>query len=969
MKVCVLTIVLFFSVPVTYCQNTIGLPLIINYGKPDFHGGAQTWDIKQDRNGIMYFANNEGLLTFDGTYWKTYPLPHRTIIRSLAIDQNNRIYVGGQGEIGYFTADKNGFLHYESLIDRLKVPQQKFADIWDIKIWGESVFFRATDRIFELSYNNIQVFLPKSQWQFLELIGNKLIAQDKINGLFVFKNAQWFPEINNKIIENEIVTGITAMGKDSMLVTTNNSNFFIIKHDSIFKMDSYSNIKNGLHNTYINKTCKINQSAFVAGTTSDGLSVVNFNGRIIQKIARPEGLQDNNVLCVFLDQDKNIWTGLNNGISMIAYNAAIKYIRPDKTDELSGFSSKIYHNQLYIGSSNGAYVTPLSKEDNDLSFSKGEFSLIKNSNGQVWNLEEINQQLLMGHNFGTFIIKNKEAISLSTENSWVFLPISHFSPSTQIIAGTYTGLQMFAYSNNSFSSVGKLNGIYESFRFLVYDNMNTYWASHPYRGIYKIEISVDDKKYTEHLYTEKDGLPSLINNTVFKIKNRVLFATEKGVYEYDPAIDTFKPSAFLSAVFGTMELRYLKEDDEGNIWFCSGKKIGVVHFNGLSVNRDFIITYFPELTDQILSGFENIYPYNSENVFIGSERGIIHLNYKKYLGYKRNLTVLFSTVKSIGKSDSIVFGGYLKQIPGKEDEKYNNNIPHFPKNLNSFHFEFSSPEYGLQNNIEYSYKLSGFEKDWSNWTLKPEKDYTNLPDGKYSFQIKARDNLGNESKSLAYEFIITPPFYKTPWAYFLYISTFLLLVYLINIWQKRSLLLQKLSYEENQKQIIAYHNLEIEKNEKEIIKLQNEKLEQEVLLKQKELADASMHLVEREDAIARVKEGMQKIYKNNGGNQDIKVALQILNGIEKNKTNWDQFTVHFNAINNNLLKKLKLNYPELTNSDLKVCAYLQLNLSSKEIAQLLNISVRGVEISRYRIRKKLKLEKDQSFYDFFNKMM
>src|ERR1700749_915101 len=80
-------------------QNTIGLPLIVNYSKTDFHGGAQTWDIKQDSRGLLYFANNEGLICYDGTYWKVYPLPNRTILRSIAIDKNDRIYAGGQGEI------------------------------------------------------------------------------------------------------------------------------------------------------------------------------------------------------------------------------------------------------------------------------------------------------------------------------------------------------------------------------------------------------------------------------------------------------------------------------------------------------------------------------------------------------------------------------------------------------------------------------------------------------------------------------------------------------------------------------------------------------------------------------------------------------------------------------------------------------------------------------------------------------
>jgi DNA-binding CsgD family transcriptional regulator len=184
--------------------------------------------------------------------------------------------------------------------------------------------------------------------------------------------------------------------------------------------------------------------------------------------------------------------------------------------------------------------------------------------------------------------------------------------------------------------------------------------------------------------------------------------------------------------------------------------------------------------------------------------------------------------------------------------------------------------------------------------------------------------------------------------------------------QKRSLRRQQLKYEEKQARIIALHNLQIEISEKEIIKLQNEKLAQEVLLQKRELADASMHLVEREDALSRVKDELQKLYRKTGNNHDVKTALQLMNGVEKNSANWEQFASHFNEISNDFLKKLKAGYPVLSNSDLKVCAYLQLNLSSKEIAQLMNISVRGVEMSRYRIRKKLGLGADQNLHEFLN---
>ena len=969
-------------------QNTIGLPLIINYNKADFHGGAQTWGIAQDKNGFLYFANNEGLLSFDGTYWKVYPLPNRTIMRSIAID-NQRIYAGGQSEMGYFEPDGKGFLHYTSLVDLLPADKNQFADVWDIQVLGESVFFRTTDRIFELRNGSMQVFYPKTQWQFMAVGGQSLFAQDKNHGLLRYSNNQWVPVQNNHLLEDEVVSGIIAMHQDSFLVSTINRGSFLLHNDSLYRLNIYGDAH--VPNTAIFRTAQLNKNEFAAATTSEGCIILNFKGQAVQTISRREGLQNNTVLCAFLDRDGNLWTGGNNGISLVAYNAAIKYIRPSKENELSGYSARIFHNDLYIATSDGVYRAPLAAgkgpgadagtlagSDGDLSFSKGEFSLIRNSNGQVWRLDEVNQQIVMGANRGTFCVRGDEAVSISPDATWTFLPVSAVMPSRYVVAGTYTGLKVLDFSGGQFTDAGNPEGNYESYRFLAMDNNNLIWASHPYRGVYQLILSPDRKRYTARLFTDKEGLPTSLNNFVFRIKNRIVFATEKGAYEFDAGTKRFVPSAFLAPVFGTMELRYLNEDAQGNIWFVSGKRLGVVSYNsslGSSPyapsslptpstttaapvapgDKSFTITWIPEVTGDILSGFENVYPLDKENIFISSEKGIIHLNYEKYIHNHVDLSVLMGNVRVLSNPDSLLSGGYPQTA-----------VPHLPARFDSYHFEFSAPNYGLQKNIEYSYKLEGYDREWSGWTHRSEKDYTNLPDGEYLFKVKAHDNLGNESQPVTYSFFINPPFYKTVWAYGVYLLLFFFLIYGIRKGQERSLRLQKEKYEQRQEQIIALHNLEREKTEKEIIKLQNDRLAHEVTLKKKELADASMHLVEREDALNRVKDELQKLYKKTGDNHDVKVALQLLNGVEKNHSNWDQFASHFNEISNDFLKKLKALHPMLTNSDLKVCAYLQLNLSSKEIAQLMNISVRGVEMSRYRIRKKLSLPQEQSLHEFLN---
>ncbi len=207
--------------------------------------------------------------------------------------------------------------------------------------------------------------------------------------------------------------------------------------------------------------------------------------------------------------------------------------------------------------------------------------------------------------------------------------------SSDIIAGTFTGLQLIRYENGNFKPIAKIDGLYESLGNLARDNNNAIWATHPYRGIYKIFLSADRKKVTRYTqYTQRTtDLPSVLNNHVYFIKNKIIVAAEKGVYEYDEAKNKFSPSAFFRPIFGDASVEYLTDDALGNTWFISDQRVGVdrLFWQTHAAMPVYSVIYFPELTGQMEKGAEYIYPYNMENVFIGSSDGVFHLNYSKYV--------------------------------------------------------------------------------------------------------------------------------------------------------------------------------------------------------------------------------------------------------------------------------------------------------------------------------------------------
>lgn len=953
-----LTVLLLAASLRLFSQNTIGIPDIINYTKENYNAGMQNWDIAQDKNGIIYFANNEGLLSFDGTYWRLCQLPTKTIVRSVAMN-GDKIYVGAQDDFGYFSPDKNGSLVFTSLKPLLPSKDNSFTDIWDIVLYGKSVFFRSKEKIFELNNNVITVYPATGEWKFLGASNNVLIAQDSKNGLLEFVNGMWTRFLKEDVLpEDALVTCFFPVSKDSSMLITLKNGFFILNNDvlSPFKFAG----TNPFTTQRILACIPVNKDWIAVATNLEGCFIINKQGEVIQNLSRKEGLQINNVVSLFLDKDDNLWLGLDNGIDFIAYNNAIKHIYPEELNEGAGYSSIIYNNELYVGTSNGLYKIPVAGKK-DFSFIHGAFESVANTKGSSWGLVDVNGSLLFAHHDGAFEIKDDKAIPISNHTGyWTFLPFYNVLPSSLVIGGDYNGLDFFEYVNNNFISKGGIKNYNESSQYIAIDNNNIIWVAHPYRGVYKIDVSEIANPKVK-LYTDKNGLPSYLRNHLFKVKNHIVVTTEKGVYEYNGRTDMFEPSAYFKNIFQQKNIRYLKEDGDGNIWFVEDKNLGVVDFTGAKPE----VIYFPELSGKIVSGFEHINAFDKQNVLVGAEKGFYNINYEQYKKNHYKVQVMVRLVKAFGKSDTTLFGGYYNNVNNISNES--KDAINVDYNLNSFHFEYSSPMYVHQSSIEYSYYLEGFDKDWSTWSNRTEKDYTNLPAGNYTFKVKAKNNLGSESAISSYSFVVLPPWYETSWAYLLYILCAITILFIAYKWQHKKFLQQQKKYEEEQKRLQYLHQLEIEKSEKEIVKLKNEKLEAEIAHKNRELASAAMHLVQKGELLANIKGEITHLKNGSNGNgasEEFKKILHIINEENKLDNDWENFASHFDIVHSDFLRTLKAKYPNLSSHELKLCAYLRMNLSSKEIAQLMNISVRGVEISRYRLRKKFQISTETNLFNF-----
>jgi ligand-binding sensor domain-containing protein len=963
MRNCLFVLIALIRFSPLYAQDQLGIPQIENFSNEIYHAGIQNWCVKQDQAGNLFVGNNEGLLFYNGGYWNLFKLPNNTSVRSIGIDSKNRIYIGAQDEIGYFFPDAQGVLKYKSLLSLVPLKFRKFADVWDIAVLNDEVFFRAKTVILHYKGGVINTYKPNLSWEFVGQVNGHIYAHSRDGGLMVYDKEIWKPVCSDLVLKQSAITGILPYDKDTLLVSTLKNGMFLLYKNKLIPK------KTDLDSTFLNErmylTTVLDHGRYAVGTTSGGVYIMNKAGRLLQKYSFHEGLQNNNVRGILLDQHKNMWLALDDGISFVAINSAIKNIFPDRNKQVTSYAFKIYDQSLYIGTSNGLYASALAAGSQDLSFARSAFKEVKNTKGQVWSLDEINGQLLMGHEDGSFIVSKGMANKIpGTPGTWAFQPMNNIFPAKDVIGGTYLGLQKLEYDQGSFK-YSSVSGVTESLRFLVTDNSNNLWSSHPYHGVYKIELSPDHRSVRHiRLYTAKDGLPETLYNYVYRIKNRVLIATSRGIYEYKEKTNTFVRFALLNNALSTLPVQYLKEDEEGNVWFITNKRVGVIDFTHPSAGNPYTVVYLPEMDGKVVGGFESIYPLDKNNIFIGANKGAFLINYENYRANIVKPAAAIGTVRLTGSQDSVIFGGYFVQdgrISRTQDQARTLSFSH---NLNSFHFEFASTLFEQKRNVSFSYQLVGFDKEWSPWSAKSEKDYTNLPAGNYTFKVKARTNKGNESEPVSYTFKVLPAWYNTIWMGLFYVTVVLVVLLGIVKWQKRKHIMEstRLSY---------LHQLELDRTEKEIVRLKNERLEADVNHKNKELSTMTMHLVQRNKVLAKIKEVISTVIKNDDipdGSASFRHLVRLIREVERDGQDMEQLTMHFNNVNYEFFNKLKDRFPELSPNDLKFCAYLRMNLSSKEMSQLMNVTIKAVEVGRYRLRKKLHLQPETNLYEFLTEI-
>lgn len=927
---------------------------IQNFYKRDYNWGNQNWNVAQQRNGIMYFANMNGLLGYNGDTWEHFEIPGiGNNMKSMCIDNDGNIYVGGHNEFGVFKLKEDGLSQYESLASRLPDEEKNIGEIWHITANDAGIAFQTSSHIVLYANDNLTVIKAPFSIRYSGVVSNIRYVTSDNDGIFILVGTQFVTLPNCDDLYNKLVCGIVPLSDNSLLFITDNHGIYHYKND---QLTPYPHPVNEVIKESQAFCAEICDHTLAVGTVQNGVVVIDVNTGEYSVINISSGLQNNTVLDVTFDKENNLWLGLDKGISYIKINSPFRSIFPQNNPYGSGYSSLLVNNTLlYLGTNQGLFYTTYKKGE------IGNIEAIDGTQGQVYKIVQIDNRIYCCHHKGLFEITGVSSRKIANiEGVWTLQRLS--SNPNYLIAGCYKGLFLLKKINGVWQFSHQIEGFDESSRIFVQDETGAIWMSHGLKGVYKIRLSEDYKSVKSvDFYGTNKGFPSNEHISVYTINNQLLFTTDNGIYTYNPDTDKMNLSDMNKSLMGNQPYYYLKEDKQKQLWFVTKDIIGASIMQKedeyiLNNNKSFSI---PEA---LMYEYTDITELDYNTLLVSNEDGFTLVNLLM-LNKTNIFDVYVRNVQSI-KSNEIIGAQYVKDT--------DNNIKiEVPYTDNSLRFYYSTTSFsGSKNNQTlYSVRLLGYEEEWSEPTTSQWCEYTDLYEGKYTLQIKTI-NRNAESSFTEYNFAVLPPWYRTIWSYLLYAVIFVLILLGLQryiSWRENKLKMQKQAEMEEQSK--RYQKESAEK-EKEIITLKNKQLANDLMHKSNDLASSTMNLIRKNEILIDIKNELNKLAESmkNDPNSEFarkisRLIVQINENIEHDD-DWKKFEENFDNIHQNFMKRLGEQFKGLTMSDKKLCAYLKMNLVSKDIAPLLNISVRGVEISRYRLRKKLNLGRDVNLTDF-----
>lgn len=734
------------------------------FDREEYKASPQNWGIARHPSGRMVVANSRGVLLYDGVEWQKLNTPD--LVRSLSVHRSGQIYIGGYARFGYLEQDSVGNWTYRSLSDQV-ARYQDMADVWSIHDMDSVICFRTSRYLFVLRDTQITVIRAQNAFRQSALIGSGLYLWEPGSGLVKLHSGGYQLAVNGETFAQQFVHTMCAWGRDSLLIMTEEG--FVIYHQGVVSTWGRRSPVFDLSPYHVRV---LSNRHVIVATLEGGAWIFDERGDIVDIFDRSTGLPTFDVKYAEEDGEGGLWLALNQGIVRMSYPPRETFFDATLGVENAVDALVRHRGSLYAASNSGVLRQIFSEKGGRPGrFERWGPSIL------ALHLVSLHGRLLTASGDGIFLMQDHPIDISGTKQRAAFLR-SWSRDSSIVFVGMKEGLGVVRYRKGNWSWEGRLPGIHEQIRSMTESTDGELWCGTRSQGALRIrfDIATDSGKPEIWRLGEKHGLPSG-GVRVARIDGAIRLSTDRGLFRWDDATETVIPDSTFGVQFanGSMAVDQMYAGSAGDVWivaFPVGSERSIV----IRARRDGPIWRLDDESYRHLVDFPcyTVFPDGDSLVWFAGSKGIIRHQLKFPAPTPKYGTLI---QRFLVRGDSVVYtGGSMRQIL-------------LPYRLNAIRIQFASPNFERTSENEFQYCLEGFDADWSSWTAETKKDYTNIPEGRYTFRVRARNVHRQEMPAAELSLVILPPWYRAPWAYGVYVLAALALVFVLVRW--RTLVLQR----------------------------------------------------------------------------------------------------------------------------------------------------------------------------------
>ncbi|MFB6319061.1 helix-turn-helix transcriptional regulator [Saccharicrinis sp. FJH54] len=887
-RICFIILISVFSYSGAFGYNY--LSVVKSYDKTDYSAGRQNWDIDIDSYGVVYFGNTEGLLRNIYGIWELSQTASKDVIRSLKV-QNDTIWCGGDVDFGYFVKATPTDLEYTF------IGNVEGGTVWDVECLDNRIFFQTEGLIMVYDKKAAKQSVIRSGTGFysMTLWNNQLWAISREGKIGTVE------EDTFKVHYNFNQTHGVEIRK---IFVRNNQLYFILFNGKMFAYDGKQvrqvSLPESIDGISFFTASSYDNEIYSIGTISNGLLQIDEqDNSVVTEVNSTNNLIDNTVLAIKKAPNGNIWLGLDYGIAYVELKNALKPI----FNKGATYYIQDYNNTTYLATNKGLFSSE----------AYNPFTIVPNSEGQVWRIREIDHQLYICHTLGLMKMDNNKLVKVYAGDG--VMDIARFGSTDFYLLSTYSGVILTRKSGDKMQLVTFVNHTAGT-KLYFDDSDNCIWSDTESEPVTQLRLVQDDMvKQTVYDTIE----------TFFDYNNNVIFYNGDKLLSYsNGSFDEITPPPF-NSISGPGISAFYEE--------ANGNSLAYVQNGQLDMLVDLHDgTYYSY--KKLLSSVENA--LMKHNIFIDIKNGELRI------GTDRGVTTfnIENTSKRVTGSPPVI----TKIEVGQDENDFKEyTYPYMTRQLlfsagdKNIIFHFGTQK-SSTDVIEFRYILWPYDNDWSQWSATAgKKEYTKLNGGTYRFTVQSRLN-GKITKESEVSFVIDSYWYQTKWVIIPYSIIFLLcILFTIHIMNRL-----------NKKRILNQQ----QQHEQDVVK-------SNIAIKNEQLLQYAEIISHKNQFLMELKEGLEKMRNSDSKRWENKILEEVSN--EKRN-----FFFHklFSELHQDFINRLTEKHTNLTPHDVRILSFIRINLDTQEIANLMNISPKSVDVTRYRLRKKMGLshETDLNLY-------